>query len=281
MPRAAWLAWTSALLLVGCDLSSTHAVRGRVVGFGDDGRTLFVEHAPVPGFLEPMTRPFKTDGTSDLGRFRLGDAVAFSLRVTPDSAWIYDLQRLPDSAVARRPADDGRLAYPGRPSILVRGDPLPDVRLVDQDGKPLRLSDFRSQTLVLTFFYAGCPDPEHARLLRRFARLQPRLRARYGPDVRLLAVSIDPARDTPDVLATHARRHTDDLATWTFATGTPEAVGMLVRRFGMFYERRGERIDHSLITAVVGPDGRIAEVWRDGLWEPDEVMDVVARSAEG
>lgn len=272
------------LLIAGCDLSRTFEVRGRVVGFGNDGRTVIVEHEDVRGLMPAMTMPFKTDGTPDLARLEIGDAVGFSYVVAPESTWIYSLERLPDSAVARSPAGDNtpRDHVPEGTSVLIAGDTVPDFTLVDQAGDTLRMSDYAGQTVVLTFIYTRCPIPEYCPLLsQRFKTLQPRLRERYGPDVQLLSVSIDPAYDTPDVLRAYAQRYTDNLETWTFATGTLEQVARVAGLFGLYYEPSGEAvIDHSLVTAVIGPEGHVERVWRDNDWTPEDALRAVAR-AEG
>ncbi|MGI9176113.1 MAG: SCO family protein [Rhodothermales bacterium] len=272
------------LLIAGCDLSRTFEVRGRVVGFGNDGRTVIVEHEDVQGLMPAMTMPFQTDGTPALARLEIGDAVGFSYVVAPESTWIYSLERLPDSAVARSPAGDNTPSdyVPEGTSVLIAGDTVPDFTLVDQAGDTLRMSDYAGQTVVLTFIYTRCPIPEYCPLLsQRFKTLQPRLQERYGPDVQLLSVSIDPAYDTPDVLRAYAQRYTDNLETWTFATGTLEQVARVAGLFGLYYEPSGEAvIDHSLATAVIDPAGRVGRVWRDNDWTPEDALRAVAR-AEG
>lgn len=272
-----------AALLAGCNPTNTYEVKGRVVGFGDDGRTVIVEHEDIPGLMDAMTMSFKTDGTPELERFEVGDAVGFSLVVSRDSAWIHHLERLPDSAVARSPAGNATLRnrVPGGTLVLTRGDAVPDFELVDQDGLPLRLSDYEGQTLVLTFIYTRCPIPTYCPLLsQRFEALQPRLKERFGTDVRLLSISIDPEHDTPAVLRDYARRYTSDTGTWTFATGTPEQVGRVAGLFGLYYEPGEGEISHSLTTAVIGPDGEVEKVWRDNRWEPADVVEAVARARE-
>ena len=272
------------LLTSGCDLSRTYEVKGRVVGFGSDGRTVIVEHEDVQGLMPAMTMPFKTDGTPDLDRLEIGDAVGFSYVVAPESTWIYDLERLPDNVVTRSPAGDNtpRDHVPEGTPVLIAGDTVPEFMLLDQAGDTLRMSDYAGQTVVLTFIYTRCPIPEYCPLLsQRFKTLQPQLRARYGADVQLLSVSIDPAYDTPDVLRDYAQRYTDDLETWTFATGTPEQVGRVAGLFGLFYEPGGGAvIDHSLATAVIGPEGRVVRVWRDNDWSLEDALRAAAR-AEG
>lgn len=271
----ALLAWRS-----GAD--RTFDVRGRVAGLGGDGRTVFVEHEEVPGYMPAMTMPF--EARADLPALDVGDAVAFRLVVGPEQAWIEGVERLPDDAVPEHPAEGAAptpLAGSGAP-LLGPGDPVPDVRLTDQDGDAVQLSDYRGRALVLTFVYTRCPVPDYCPLMsRHFQRLQPALRRAYGNRAQLLSVSFDPEYDTPEVLRDYARRYTDELTNWTFATARPAELARLTAPFGVFTEAEGEQIVHNLVTAVVGPDGRVVRLWRGNEWEPDEVTAAVARALDG
>jgi protein SCO1/2 len=105
--------------------------------------------------------------------------------------------------------------------------PAPDFTLIDQRGQVVRLSDLKGNVVVLTFIYTNCPDicPLIAQRLRMTVeRLPDATRQR----VSLLAVTVDPARDTPQALAAFSATHglADD-PRWHALTGdvaTLEAV---------------------------------------------------------
>lgn len=287
-PRAGWSLRLFLLSLLvfaaACSRSRTYEVQGRVVGFGMDGRTVIVDHQKVEGLMPAMTMPFRADDPGAVAGLEHGQAVAFTLAVTPDSSWIYGIRLLPDDALP--PSPDGtnapqRKAVPTGTPILDAGDAVPPFELVSQTGEPVRLSDYRGQALLVTFIYTRCPLPEYCPLLsRNFQLLQSRLRERFGEKAQLLSVSIDPEYDTPAVLEAYARRYTQDRDTWTFATGTPEQVDHLARRFGVYYEQAGQEINHALATALVDPDGNVVEVWRGTRWNPDEVLAAVTATLE-
>ena len=95
--------------------------------------------------------------------------------------------------------------------------------------------------------------------------------------MRLLSVTLDPAFDTPQVLDAYARAMRADPARWQFVTGRPEEIARLASAFSIHVERNGLLIDHTLATAVIGRDGRIAEIWRGNGWTAAEVIDVLRR----
>jgi protein SCO1/2 len=57
--------------------------------------------------------------------------------------------------------------------LLKLGQPVPDGKFVDQDGKPVTLEDFRGSALIVTFIYTSCPMPTFCPLMdRHFATIQ-------------------------------------------------------------------------------------------------------------
>jgi len=262
--------------------TQTYTVNGRVAGIKDDGQTLVVEHEEIPGYMPPMIMPFSVADSSMTASLAPGDAIQFRLAVTDDSASIIALRELPDTAVARNPA---QTVTPidtagGGPPMLERGDRVPaDLTLTGQDGEAVQLGDYRGQALVLTFIYTRCPLPNYCPLMsKRFATLQPQLRERYGTDVQLLSISFDPAYDTPQVLRKYAAKYTDRLDTWTFATGDSTQVQRATELFGVFAQKtKQDEITHNLTTALVGPEGRVRRLWRGNDWTPEDVREAVKR----
>lgn len=277
-PRLLLFLSLALLLLAGCTLRRSYNVTGRVVGFGDDGRTVIVEHGDIPGLMPAMTMPFKMRHGAALDKIAVHEAVGFRLIVTRDSSWIAHLVSLPDSAVAAHPAGtpDPMFTPSTTSPLLAPGDLLPPFTLVDQDGEAFHTVDFEGRVLLLTFIYTRCPLPEFCPLLsRRFQHLQPRLIERFDERVHLLSISFDPDHDTPEVLHAYARRYTDNTRQWTFATGAPEEIARVAGAFGIFYTDNGEDFDHNLATALITPDGRIRRLWRGYDWQPEEVLEAV------
>lgn len=258
----------------GCSLQRSYEGQGRVVGFGDDGQTVIIEHEDIPRLMPAMTMPFQVQDSTALASFAVGDALGFTLYLTRDSSWIANLVPLPDSAVARHPAGspDAFLDASATP-LLEPGDAVPDAELVIQDGTTITLHDFRGQVLLLTFIYTRCPIPNFCPLLsRQFQRLQPVLAERFGEEVHLLSLSFDPAYDTPATLRDYADRYTRDTSTWSFATGTEDTIAELASRFGVFFSATGDTFDHNLTTALIDQEGRVVRRWRGNDWQPDEVL---------
>ena len=104
--------------------------------------------------------------------------------------------------------------------------PLPDFQLVSERGTEVTLATLRGRPLVVAALFTSCSGP-CPRLARSLEQLQDELR---GTDVLLVAVSVDPQTDTPDVLSRYARTHGAEPERWIFLTGEEQQVHQLVRQ---------------------------------------------------
>lgn len=111
--------------------------------------------------------------------------------------------------------------------------PAPDFALTDQRGDTVRLSDFRGKAVVLTFIYTSCPDvcPLIAENLRV---ANDRLPAKTRQHVALLAVTVDPARDTRSALLAFSQTHgLADAPNWYALRGDQASLEQVWRAYGI------------------------------------------------
>jgi protein SCO1/2 len=83
-----------------------------------------------------------------------------------------------------------------------------------------------------------------------------------GDRVRLLSISLDPARDTPKVLTRYMRLYDADSASWTFLTGPPDVVSETIAAWGMWARPAPNgQLDHPSRVFLVDTRGRIREIY--------------------
>lgn len=106
---------------------------------------------------------------------------------------------------------------------------IPAFQLTDQLRRPASSTDLQGKVVVADFVYTSCRDVCPL-LTSRMRDLQVRLsQERLAADqVQLLSFSVDPATDTPEVLAAYAERYGADPAAWRFLTGSEQVVVPLV-----------------------------------------------------
>jgi protein SCO1/2 len=78
-------------------------------------------------------------------------------------------------------------------SVRPSGARAPDFRLSDQDGEPATMAQYRGRTAIVTFVYSTCEDTCPLQVQQIRGALD-----RLGRDVPVLAISVDPAGDTPE-----------------------------------------------------------------------------------
>jgi protein SCO1/2 len=260
----------------------TFQVNGRVRSVDSAAKTLAVAHDEIPGYMPAMTMPLQIKDAALLSGLRSGDEIHFELSVTDNDSWISHLERISSGIATVSTQGAGSTRSSEAENELHKGESVPDFALTDQNGKPLRLSDYRGKAVVLTFIYTRCPLPNFCPLIsRNFQALQERLSKAVPGMYRLLSISTDPKFDSPEVLKNYAALYHADEKYWTFATGSEEQINSVATLFGLVHEPEGGMISHNLRTALIGADGRLVHVWKSNVWTPYEVQRMLEESAPG
>jgi protein SCO1 len=165
------------------------------------------------------------------------------------------------------------------PSRLAVIRPAPDFTLTTQDEKPLRLSDLRDKVLLVSFVFTtcngSCPATTH-----RMGQVQQALAARgltKDGRVRLLSITLDPTRDTPEVLRDYMRLYDADPTSWTFLTGPRERVEKAVADWGMWARPAANgQLDHPSRVFLVDTRGRVREISNLDFLKPAWVVEDAA-----
>ncbi|MBB3033644.1 SCO family protein [Alteriqipengyuania lutimaris] len=149
---------------------------------------------------------------------------------------------------------------PAGPPPLEGADIGGDFTLTGEDGEDVSFGDFDGQYRTVYFGYTFCPDvcPVDVQRamagLKRFEESDPERAAKIQP----LFVSVDPQRDTPEVLREFTNAFHPRLIGMT---GTKEQLDEVVADFGGTYsigeesEAGGYLVDHTRFTFLFGPDG--------------------------
>jgi protein SCO1 len=150
--------------------------------------------------------------------------------------------------------------------------PAPEFTLTTQDSQRLSLQELRGKVVAVTFIYTGCADTCPL-LTAKLVRLQTRFGAEFGAKVFFVAVSVDPERDTPEVLKRYAQTHGANLAGWAFLTGTAAELRQVTRRYGIYSKKtpRGE-VDHTFLTSLIDPSGTLRVQYLGVRFNPEELL---------
>lgn len=238
-------------LLAAC--TERHDARGLVLKVERGTATVTVSHEPIPGFMDAMVMPFAASRPGELKDVQPGDRIQFRLNVGRGSTTI-DRIRLLSAA----PANAGGPTA-GAPAAIATGEPVPNFTLTTQRGLELSLESLRGKVVVMSFIYTRCPLPDYCpRVMTTLSSLRDRFRDRLDKDLVLLTVTFDPQYDTPEKLQEYAARYGADVPGWHFLTGARSETTRVSALLGVeFYPEEG-MITHTLQTAVIARDGRLA-----------------------
>jgi len=159
--------------------------------------------------------------------------------------------------------------------IIHSPDPMPNFTLTDQSGQPLSLTDLRGKVIAIYFGYSYCPDacPTTLNALKQ-AKQQ---LGRYGDELQVVLVSLDPERDTPQLLADYLARFDPS---FIGLSGSEEALLAATTPFGIYYQKRegtiasGYLIDHTASVMVLDKGGHLRLVLPFGLTGADIAEDL-------
>jgi protein SCO1/2 len=252
-------------------------LKGKVVTVEKGKHLVTIAHEDIKDYMAAMTMPFTVRDDWVFEVLVPGDQVTATLIVDGTQSWLEDLVITKESADTTSPVT-GESIGP-KP-----GDEMPDYRLINQDGKAIRIHDYKGKALLLTFIYTRCQMPDQCTLMsNNFAEIDKELQKQ--PELmgktHLLSISFDPEYDTPKVLrsygAAYTGKYTDEtFAHWEFASGSGDEVKGIAKFFGLRYYKDSQsaedQVIHSLRTAIIGPDGKIVKVYRGNDWKPDEVL---------
>lgn len=98
---------------------------------------------------------------------------------------------------------------------------VPPFALTERDGRQVALADLKGKIWIVNFIYTNCPDtcPIQSAQMRQIQE-----DFKFEKDLRLVSITVDPTRDTPEVLSKYAKRFSADPARWLFLTGKKETI---------------------------------------------------------
>ena len=140
--------------------------------------------------------------------------------------------------------------------LLPQSRTLPDLTLTDQDGQPVAVDNLKDQWSLLFFGYTFCPDICPA-TLAQLRQLQGMLPAEAKERLRVVLVTVDPQRDTPEQLKKYLGFFDSGFQGLTGAQDDIQklANGVSIPFIPADTSQENYTVDHSGNLVVIGPDG--------------------------
>ncbi|WP_298816974.1 SCO family protein [Chloroflexus sp.] len=152
------------------------------------------------------------------------------------------------------------------PTIIDPPATLSDFRLPASSGGELSLSDLRGHPVLLYFGFTRCPDYCPI-TLGEFRRARDILGSE-GVQMRFVLISVDPALDTPDVLAAYLQRFGEE---FIGLQGNDATLRRISKEYGLTYRHGGghehhgsDGVAHSTASYLIDQNGRLRIVYPYG-----------------
>jgi protein SCO1 len=148
--------------------------------------------------------------------------------------------------------------------------PAPEFALTSQDGGEVKLADLRGKVVAVTFIFTRCTDTCPV-LTPMMSFVQDRLGFDFGTNIAFVSITVDPERDTPQVLKEYGETFGANFAGWFFLTGAPSAIADVVRRYGVFAAKaENGNVDHTFLTSIIDPHGVLRVQYLGVRFDPEE-----------
>lgn len=286
--RPVWMALTLACILfslLGCHTSSNakkaasssnkqYSVRGKVISVDAKDGVISLDSEAIPGVMDAMAMAYTLENPSEASALHPGDTITAQLQITAQGvAVLSQIDIVQEANLNVLP----KVFY----HVPQSGETVPDFQFLNQSNRTISLRQFRGKVLLLTFIYTRCASPQYCPLMsRNFAKLDKMLAAnpKLYARTHLLSISFDPKHDTPAVLRSYGGAYTgkDEKETfehWDFAAPSEAKLASVLQWFDVgVTPGKGNTLNHTVSTAVIGPDGKIRAWYPTNTWTPQQLF---------
>jgi protein SCO1/2 len=260
-----------------------HPVKGLVLKVDVKNRSLVVSCDTIPGYMDAMEMPFAVQDSKTLATLKPGMTVRFTMVERANVLYAENIHAGTAANFEPEPVEAGELSALHRamdPSTIARtvsvGQQVPDFALTDQAQAKVHLSQLEGKVVALTFGYSRCPNPNYClRLSNNLATVEKRFHDRAGRDLVLLTIMIDPNHDQGATLVQYAGVFKANPEDWHFLTGPLPEIKQIAGMFGMNFWSDEGLLTHTLHTAVIDRQGRLASNIEGNQFTAQQLGDLV------
>lgn len=160
-------------------------------------------------------------------------------------------------------------------TVFQSPSPAPAIDLIAHTGEPVDLADYRGEVVLLYFGYTHCPDVCPL-TLSNAAKAIDNLGS-DGERVNVMMVTVDPERDTPELLGEYVTFFDES---FLGLYGAEQDLARTAALYGVFYQARegtpesGYLVDHTASLMAIDPDGFLRLLWTPDVTNEDLTADL-------
>jgi protein SCO1/2 len=165
----------------------------------------------------------------------------------------------------------------GHGSRLADIGPAPRTVLVDSKREPFDLEQLKGKVVLVSFVYTTCNGvcPLTTQALTRVQKKLEEAKL-WGNSVEFVSITLDPKRDTSQVLQHYAKLLGADSPAWHLLTGTPEDVSKVITAWDMWVKSDAKGVlDHPSRIFLIDARGHEREIYNLEFLKAETVLDDV------
>lgn len=160
-------------------------------------------------------------------------------------------------------AFDGGRARPQHATVLPQAAELPAFSLVDHTGAPFSRESFNGRWSLVFFGFTNCPDICPATLTQLAAARQRLRETGHGGFPDIILISVDPDRDSPEVMAAYVERFGDGI---TGVTGSLDEIRKLTASLGIYFRASvsangHHNVEHTAAVMLINKSAKLEAVF--------------------
>ena len=149
---------------------------------------------------------------------------------------------------------------------------------IDQSNRQIEIGELHGKIQIVAFIYTYC---EHTcpTIISKLKQIKQKIPAENKDDVRVTLISLDPERDTPEILKLYMKKHNLNEKHWIMLNGSPDDVLELAALFGVRYKPMGESdIAHSNMISILDKEGVLRYQMKGLNRETNEVIKAIVNA---
>jgi protein SCO1 len=153
-------------------------------------------------------------------------------------------------------------------------EPAPPLKLDDSLGKPVNIDDYRGKAVLVTFIYTNCPDT--CPLIVSNLRAAQNELGSQAKDMQIIAVSVDPKRDTPQAVKKFLADH-QMTGRMEYLVGSPQELDRVWKKWNIRSSKDPkdpELLEHSALIYGISGSGDITTLYPSNFKPQQIVHDV-------
>ncbi len=169
------------------------------------------------------------------------------------------------------------IAPPAKPGRLADIGQAPRTVLLDSKSRSFDISKLRGKVVLVSFVYTTCNGVCPA-TTQTLVGIQHALREAklWKNSVEFVSITLDPKRDTPEVLSRYARLFGADPVAWHFLTGEPTEVATVIKAWGMWVKSDPSGVlDHPSRIFLLDRQGHQREIYNLEFLKTQSVLEDV------